>query len=255
MYNVHSTGEVIAVTNRGIPKKMSVVSELTDLPEDVVRAICARVPSRDLARFCIACRVALRCVDQSLCAGRLLCCGISTQSDLRTAACLEILGLHDMLVDRLAQPGAADVITSQVGFEFGGTMLDDDDGNESGIANSQGCTKSIAEMLQHHSRASLVIETHVGLTAPGSIAFSYCAMRGAVIAAALVWHHNIGLDRLRVRGWGRRITRKAARSSHPNGATARAGYGWGELFIELHGATLPERPDYYDAAAGLTVRD
>jgi hypothetical protein len=48
-----------------------------------------------------------------------------------------------------------------------------------------------------------------------------------------------------VRGWGKRLTRRAARSEHPNGDAARAGYGWGEIFLSVHGMELPARPEYY----------
>ena len=84
-------------------------------------------------------------------------------------------------------------------------MLDYDDGRESTVEHSLPRIGVIAEAMTRHASASAVVDAHVGPTAPGSVALSYSAQRGAVCAATLVWEHQIALERLRVRYWGKRL--------------------------------------------------
>ena len=104
--------------------------------------------------------------------------------------------------------------------------------------------------MRRHPRSTLLIETHVGIGAPSELAVPYCVSRGATIAAFLVWYHNVAVERLTVRAWGTRVTKHARRSTHPNGDVARAGYGWGELLLELDDTQVPCRPDYYGHGVG-----
>ena len=135
--------------------------------------------------------------------------------------------------------------TTQIGFEFGGTTIDDDRGSESSVQFSRQRVRAIGQAMQRHRAATALIETHVGIGAPSDVAVSYCVNRGAAIAAWLVWYYNIAVERLRVRAWGKRVTKHARRSTHPNGDCARKGYGWGEIILTLHETELPCRPDYY----------
>lgn len=207
---------------------------LTDLPSDMLRAVCNVVPARDLARLCCTCRAArdIICAEDFL-LERAGAVGLST-------ARLEVIALHELLVSKITFPE-----TYSVGFEYGSKLLDDELGSESNVRNSRGHIAAVAAILQMHPTARVVIDTHVGRAAPSEIAVPYSIDRGAMIAAVLVWQHNVAVSRLRVRGWGKRLTKQARKSKHPHGDIARAGYGWGEIFVECHGVTLPEQPDYY----------
>ena len=52
---------------------------------------------------------------------------------------------------------------------------------------------------------------------------------------------------------GRKVAASTAlhhTSSHPNANSAKAGYGWAEMFIQIDGLEMPARPDFYSAAGG-----
>lgn len=226
------------------------VQKLTDLPADLLRAVGVRVlRTRDFVWLCRTCWATWQCCDDSLVAARAQSIG-----GVPGSASLELMALHEefkfslLLLeepDRLMDLLRCGCYSSQVGFEFGGKMLDSDDGVESGICNSRGRIQAVAEMLHMHPSATAVIEGHVGITAPAGVAAEYSAARGAFVAAVLVWQHNIDVARLRVRAWGKRLCRRASRSDHPNGDIFRSGYGPGEIFLELGGTVLPRRPNYY----------
>jgi hypothetical protein len=230
------------------------VAAFDELPSDVLLAVCQALAAADLARLCIAHHAAFQLCDNAFCAERAAAAGLQTSS-------LAVLALNELLLERLTQMGStttqagstttqagsntAQVVTTQVGFEYGGKTLDDDEGTESGVRHSRGRIAAVAEALRTFPLATAVIDAHVGLGAPSGIATEYSIARGAMIAAVLVWNHQIDVARLRVRGWGKRVTRLAHGSPHPNGAAARAGFGWGELFVTHEAVELPARPDYY----------
>ena len=226
---------------------------LSSLPVELLRHICMRLPSRDVARLCFTFRLAASCCDQGFRDERLAAEGISA-----SGCSLELLALHEFLSSQAPcavkdheAPSALGRYTAQVGFGLADIMLDKDDGRESCVQNSRGRLRAVADALHMHPSAKALIDAHVGLTAPGGIAMSYSARRGSVIAAVLVMNHNIAVDRLRVRCWGKRVAKRAAKSAHPNSESARAGYGWGEVFLLMDGVELPARPDYYYDKVGL----
>ena len=236
--------------------KVNLPTSFVDLPSDAVRVVCTHLHPRDLSRFCIAYRVAFLCCD------RAFRSELAASTNLETYGMgdvpLEVLSLHEDLSASLSLfappldhiPDHPADYSAQVGFALGGFLLDDNLGSESGVAHSRQRIQVIAEAMCKYPAATAVIETHVGIGAPTDVALSYCIKRGAIIAAILVWKHNIALKRLTVRAWGKRLTKIARRSSHPNGDCARAGYGWGELILRLHQTELPPRPDYYGQGVG-----
>ena len=240
----------MSATTEDVVSEDVVAQNLTDLPADMLRAVCVRiVMSRDVVRLCRTCRAFSQCCDDSFLAARAQQIG-----DVPERASLEIMALHEELKlsllqledpDRLMDLLEFGCYSAQVGFQFGGKTVDCDDGGESGVCNSRGRINVIAEALLMHPSATAVIEGHVGITAPSSVAIEYSVARGTMVAAILVWQHNIDVSRLRVRGWGKRLCRKASRSTHPNGDVFRSGYGPGEMFVELLGIEMPRRPDYY----------
>ena len=227
-----------------------------DLPMDAIRSVCMHLPSTDLARLCLSFSAAYRCCDRAFRAERAADSGLETY--LVGNVPLQVLAVHETLGASLSSLTSSLKGTmcvppdycAQIGFEFGGYMIDDDDASESGVPHSRARIRAIAEVMQRHPNSTAVIETHVGIGAPPHVAASYCVHRGAVIAALLVWYHNIAVERLTVRAWGKRITKHARRSTHPNGNCARAGYGWGEIFVVLDGTLMPCRPDYYGHGVG-----
>ena len=222
-----------------------------DLPLDAIRTMCTHLPSTDLAQLCLVCRAAAQCIDHAFRSERAANAGLETYSVGGTT--LEVLALHETLGASLS-PLSPQVqppdYTAQIGFEFGGTMLDDDRGSESSVPHSRLRIRAIGFAMQRHPSATAIIETHVGIGAPSDVAAAYCVSRGAVIAAWLVWYFNIAVERITVRAWGKRITKLARRSSHPNGDCARSGYGWGECILSLAATELPCRPDYYGHGVG-----
>ena len=232
------------------------VQLVTDLPPELLFLVCTHLPAREIARMCMSCRVAHGCCHERAYflqrAERTLPFASAALAALAQNEVLEVLALAEFLTAALApyapsqyDPEYGIPSPAQVGFEFGGTMLDFDDGRESTVEHSQARIRVIAEALSRHASATAVIEAHVGPTAPGSVALSYSSQRGAVAAAILVWEHQIAVQRLRVRYWGKKLVRCAAESAHPNGDAPRSGNGWGELFIQCHGVEIPKRPGYY----------
>ena len=230
---------------------------VTDLPPELLFLICTHLPAREIARMRKSCRAAHDCcrerayflqrAERTLPFASTVVLAALAQNEV-----LEVLALAEVITSALAPyaPPSWDAEHSipppaQVGFEFGGTMLDFDDGRESTVEHSQARIRAIAEAMSRHASATAVIDAHVGPTAPGSVALSYSSQRGAVVAAILVWEHQIAVQRLRVRYWGKRLVRRAAESAHPNGDAPRSGNGWGELFIQCHGVEIPKRPGYY----------
>ena len=222
----------------------------TDLPSDALRSVCVQLPAVDLARLCTVHRAAYECCDQRLLSERAAQCGLETYGKRK---CLQQLSLHEALsasLSLLSTQLAPPDYTAQVGFRFGETLLDDRLGSESGVMHSRARIRAVAEAMRRHPSASACIDTHIGAGAPADVAVSHCVNRGAIIAAILVWHHQIAIERLIVRAWGKRLIKHARRSSHPNGDCARSGYGWGELFLRFDGSEMPPRPDYYGHGVG-----
>ena len=220
--------------------------QFTSLPSDALRQICTHLPARAIVRLCLAYRAAAPCADRSFRTERAASTGLETYSIGDVP--MEVLALHEELgatLSPLSPQLAPPDYTAQVGFEIGCTMVDGDLGTRSGVRHSQSRIRAVAAALQRHPAATAVIDTHVGRGAPSDVAVSYCLNRGAVLAAILVWYHQIAVERLVVRAWGKRLNKHARRSSHPNGDASRAGYGWGELFLRLEGTEVPARPDYY----------
>eukprot|EP00964_Phaeocystis_antarctica_P151893 scaffold119588_cov60-Phaeocystis_antarctica.AAC.3 len=120
-----------------------------------------------------------------------------------------------------------------------------------------------AKLLAVYPEVYLVIEGHVGTSAPPEIAQVFSEQRANIVAQWLVDEHGVCPGRIVTRGWGYDAANRARASDHPNAAAAKAGYGWAEMFFvygksedatifvlgEGEDATiLPERPDYYYTA-------
>ena len=103
-------------------------------------------------------------------------------------------------------------------------------------------------MLAVYPEVHLVIEGHVGTSAPPEIAQMFSEQRANIVAQWLVDEHGVCPGRIVTRGWGYDAANRARASDHPNAAAAKAGYGWAEMFLVFPHGILPPRPDYYYTA-------
>ena len=138
-----------------------------------------------------------------------------------------------------------------------------EDGSDSIIPNSRANMAAVAALLRDPVwEVHLVVEGHVGTSAPPEIAQAFSEQRANIVAEYLEEQHGICPGRIVTRGWGYDAANRARASDHPNAAAAKAGYGWAEMFF-VYGkgedasylpklgedaAFFPERPDYYNTA-------
>lgn len=138
-----------------------------------------------------------------------------------------------------------------------------EDGSDSIIPNSRANMAAVAMLLRDPVwEVHLVVEGHVGTSAPPEIAQAFSEQRANIVAQYLEEQHLICPGRIVTRGWGYDAANRARASDHPNAAAAKAGYGWAEMFF-VYGkgedasylpklgedaAFFPERPDYYNTA-------
>ena len=138
---------------------------------------------------------------------------------------------------------------NRIGFEFASIALAGDDGEGSDVAGSRSRIGVYAAILKRHKRASVTVEAHCGPTAPPSIAHAYSLERANLVVNELT-RHGISRSRITPVGHGKRVSASSAlrESAHPNAASARSGFGWAEIFVQLDGLEQPRRPDFYSAA-------
>ena len=127
-----------------------------------------------------------------------------------------------------------------------------EDGSDSFIPGSRGNMTAIAKLLAVYPEVHLLVEGHVGTSAPPEIAQVFSEQRANIVAQWLVDEHGVCPGRIVTRGWGYDAANRARASDHPNAAAAKAGYGWAEIFFVLgegeDATILPPRPDYYYTA-------
>ena len=147
-----------------------------------------------------------------------------------------------------------DRVDNRIGFQFASLTVGSEDGEDSSIAGSRARLAAVAKLLEEHPDARVLIEGHVGITAPPELAQSFSEHRAHVIASILAEEFAVCPQRLLARGWGSTISEAAQASTHPNADTAKQGFGWAELFLVLTPCHtddvlfFPERPDYYSIA-------
>ena len=143
---------------------------------------------------------------------------------------------------------------NRVGFAFASLTLGAECGVDSTIAHSRARIAAAAKVLAAHPEADLVLEGHVGVSAPDEIAVAYSRYRAQIVGQILEDEYGVDASRIEARGWGYDVSRIAQQSEHPSASAAKAGYGWVELFFRAnpcphHAPTIvPPVPDYYDGA-------
>lgn len=148
-------------------------------------------------------------------------------------------------------------IDNRIGFQFASLSIGSEDGEDSSIAGSHPRLTALAKVLIQHPEAHVLVEGHVGTSAPPEIAQSFSEQRAHIVAQIMEEDYGIEANRIETRGWGSRIAEAAQASEHPNARAARAGFGWAELFVIAGTAipgdplVIPDRPDYYDAGASI----
>ena len=152
----------------------------------------------------------------------------------------------------------ATVPDNRIGFCFATLCLGSEDGHDSTIAGSRARIIAVAKTLHNHPNTRVIIEGHVGVSAPPELAQAYSEYRAQIIAQILEEDFQICPHRITTRGWSYHVSRAAQTSAHPNAQTAKEGFGWAEVFITSsaceHALTFPERPDYCSPAAARTPR-
>ena len=167
---------------------------------------------------------------------------------------------------------------NRIGFDYASTDVDidnsDDDGDERNDDEEVSIDRAIRKTKVRKSldRIYLIsrlmtkfpslivrVDAHCGTIAPSGIAGSFSQARGMAVRYALencfdeIYTGNeIDVtDRIHIQAWGRRVALAAAsQRSHPFGDLARQGKGWVELYVQLDGMQLPQRPSFYN---GLTT--
>ena len=143
---------------------------------------------------------------------------------------------------------------NRVGFAFASLTLGAECGADSTIAHSRAHIAAAAKVLAAHPEADLVLEGHVGVSAPDEIAVAYSRYRAQIVGQILEDEYGVDASRIEARGWGYDVSRIAQQSEHPSASAAKAGYGWVELFFRAnpcphHAPTIvPPIPDYYEGA-------
>jgi len=136
---------------------------------------------------------------------------------------------------------------NRLGFDFASTEIDENEGEASGIAGSRRRVENIAKILQQFETATLTVDAHCGIAAPTGIAPGFSRARGVALQEQLVRLAGDDLlQRITVNPWGRRVTERAAVSSHSYGAVAREGRGWVEVYLSLGDVAFPNRPEFYE---------
>jgi outer membrane protein OmpA-like peptidoglycan-associated protein len=147
---------------------------------------------------------------------------------------------------------------NRIGFDFGSTDVDDDDGVASLIGGSNSRIKGLALILNQYENANIIVEAHCGTAAPAAIAPGFSRERGQSVCFELSWEShqlvsNHGVQsRITMKPWGRRVAERASASDHKHGIVAREGRGWVEINMILGDIELPRRPSYYE---GVRLED
>ena len=145
----------------------------------------------------------------------------------------------------------------QVGYAFASLCMGSEDGENSFVEGSRAHIIAAAKVLAEHPEARVLIEGHVGVSAPPEVAQQFSEHRAHIVAQILEEDFGICGGRIETRGWGSSVAAAAQSSAHPNARAAKGGYGWAEIFFfsapedeEANGAggqpaLYPPRPDYY----------
>ena len=123
---------------------------------------------------------------------------------------------------------------NRVGFAFASLTLGAECGADSTIAHSRAHIAAAAKVLAAHPEADLVLEGHVGVSAPDEIAVAYSRYRAQIVGQILEDEYGVDASRIESRGWGYDVSRIAQQSEHPSASAAKAGYGWVELFFRAN---------------------
>jgi hypothetical protein len=77
---------------------------------------------------------------------------------------------------------------NRIGFDYASLQIDDDDGEASGIENSETRIQDLRRFLLSHQfpNATIVVHAHCGTGAPSGIAPRFSAARGQCVAASLI---------------------------------------------------------------------
>ena len=261
--SAEALADVAPITSpSGEPSSPDALASLETLPDDLLEHVCeallrseGRHAPRALAALQRCCH---RLVTSTSAVGFLNRLGACVGAPSGAIRSLEQLAVYSA-VQALVERGGA-----LVGFEFAGTALDDEAGTDSALPGTRAILGAWANFLRRHPSVVVRIDAHCGVTAPCALAPSYSRRRGLSVAMELA-SCGISLQRVHICGWGKQLARRAARSSHANGAPARMGCGWAELFAQWPGddsrdaeglVELPLRPDYYPSLrrSGRTPR-
>ena len=142
------------------------------------------------------------------------------------------------------------IINNQIGFSFASLSIGSESGEDSTIAGSRARIAATAELLAAFPDSRLLIEGHVGVSAPPEIADQFSEHRANVVSQILEEDYNISASRIASNvGWGYRISQLAQGSSHPLAQAAKEGFGWAEVYFVFgschDGAMVPARPSFY----------
>ena len=141
--------------------------------------------------------------------------------------------------------GGTPGIENRIGFSFAALCVSEDDSEI--IAGSRTRLMAVAQVMHEYPLLSILIEGHVGVSAPSEIAQEYSEARAHIVARILE-EEGICPSRFTTRGWGYRVARVALDSDDPAASVAKAGFGWADMFFTLPDASeFPPRPAYYDA--------
>ena len=142
------------------------------------------------------------------------------------------------------------IIDNQIGFSFASLSIGSESGEDSTIAGSRARIAATAELLATFPDSRLLIEGHVGVSAPPEIADQFSEHRANVVSQILEEDYNVSASRIASNvGWGYRISQLAQGSPHPLARAAKEGFGWAELYFVFgschDGAMVPARPSFY----------
>jgi len=142
---------------------------------------------------------------------------------------------------------------NRIGFDFASTDVCDDDTR--GISGSTNRIEAVANILVQFENCNVSIDAHCGRAAPRRLAIPFSIERALSVRFAVQIEMPTNLDnqRLQINAWGRQVTDLGiwnSENNHRNSSMVHQGKGWVELYLQVAGHELPDRPSYYD---GLTA--
>jgi len=155
-----------------------------------------------------------------------------------SGATWELMHLH-MAVDALAPR-----CSNRCGFVYASIALDSEDGAESHVLGTRARIEGFAKLAARHPKVTIHVDAHCGTGAPAFVAEEYSSRRANLVRDELA-AKGLPRERVTCTGHGKAIAVRALASTHPNAESARAGFGWAELYVHYGGCELPPRPDFY----------